>query len=350
MSTWVEMRARTLIGAVAAIACAALLVPATAGAATVVNGDFESGSLSGWQVQDTGPATKSGWYVYSGTESPLGEEGSEEKLPSPPSGSHAAITDQTGPGSDILYQDVTLEPYWTHQLTMTLFYNNLAGEFFIPNPDTLNWTGGPSETEEEQDNQQYRVDVMKPTAPVNSLNPSDILATVFATREGSPESMAPAQFTTDLTPFAGQTVRLRFAMTDNQFFFNAGVDNVSIVSTPPSNAFILGTVSKNRKNGTGKLPVTVPGAGTVTVADVPPAGKAARIKPVTLAATAAGSLTAGLTPTKSARKTLKSKHKLNLKLSIAFTPTGGFAATQTLAAKLQLKPKPKKHKKHHHKH
>ncbi len=350
MSSWIETRARVLLlGALAAVAFAVLSVPAGASAATVVNGDFESG-LSGWQVQNTGPATKSGWFTYSGTKSPLGEEGSGEELPSPPSGSNAAITDQSGPSSDILYQDVTLEPYWTHQLTMTLFYKNLAEQIFIPNPDTLNWTGGPSETEEEQADQQYRVDVMKPTAPVNSLNPSDILATVFATKEGSPESMAPAQFTTDLTPFAGQTVRLRFAMTDNEFFFNAGVDNISIVSTPPSNAFVLGKVSRNVKKGNGKLLVTVPGAGIVTVTDVPPAGKAARIKPVTLAATAAGSLTAGLTPTKSARKTLKSKHKLNLKLSIAFTPTGGFAATQTLATKLRLKPKPKKHKKHHHKH
>jgi hypothetical protein len=344
MSSWVRKKANALpVGAVAAVACAALLVPASAGAATVVNGDFETGSLSGWQTQSAGPSYNS-WFAYSGTTSLI----SLHPIPSPPQGNFAAITDQNDPAGDIMYQDVTLEPYYTHQLTMTLYYKSYD-PISIPSPDTLNWSGGPSESTLEQPNQQYRVDVMKPTAPVNSLNPSDILATVFATKAGDPETMGPTQFSLNLTAFAGQTVRLRFAVTDNHSYFNAGVDSVSIASTPPSNVFVLGKVSRNVKKGTGKLPVTVPGAGTVTVADVPGAGQGPRIKPVTLAAGAAGTLMVPLSPTKAGRKLLKEKHQLSLKLSIAFTPTGGIAATQTLAAKLRLKPK-KHHKKHHRKH
>ena len=38
--------------------------------------------------------------------------------------------------------------------------------------------------------------------------------------------------TADLTPFAGQTVRLRFAEVDGAGFFNASTDAVSITSTP----------------------------------------------------------------------------------------------------------------------
>jgi hypothetical protein len=343
MSGLIEVKTRALLlGAMAA--CMALLIPTSAGAAAVVNGDFDSG-LNGWQTQNTGPASPKGWFVYSGTESPI----SKHSIPSPPNGNQAAISDHNGPSSNILYQNVTLEPYWTHQLTMTLFYSNWAGLIAIPNPDTLNWTGGPSETEEEQDNQQYRVDVMKPAAAVNSVNPSDILATVFATKEGDPETMGPTQFSVNLTPFAGQAVRLRFAQTDNEFFFNAGVDNVSIVSTPPSNIFTLGKLKRNVKNGTGKLLVTVPGPGTVTVADVPPKGKQARIKPKTLVAGAPGALALPLKPTKASRKLLKKKHQLKLKLSIGFTPTGGLLATTLRTAKLRMKAK-KHHKKKHHKH
>jgi hypothetical protein len=343
----VQKKASALLAAcVIAVACAALLAPASAGAATVVNGDFESG-LSGWQVQSRSSGeNENNWFAYSGTESPL----SGHSIPAPPIGSHAAVTDQSGPGSAILYQDVTLEPYWAHQLTMTLFYNNWAPKISIPNPDTLNWTGNPSENEEEgQANQQYRVDVMKPSASVDSVNPSDILATVFATKEGDANSMGPTQYSADLTPFAGQTVRLRFAMTDNEFFFNAGADNVSILSTPPSNVFVLGKLTRNVKKGIGKLLVTVPGPGTVTVADLPPNGKKARIKTKTLIAGAPGSLALPLKPTKASRKLLKKKHQLKLRLSIGFTPTGGFLATQSRTAKLRMKAK-KHHRKKHRKH
>jgi hypothetical protein len=348
-----KRRVSAICAAAMVLALAALLIPAGAGAATVVNGDFESG-LSGWQTVAKGaPEDQSGWFVYSGTESPLGEHGSGESLPSPPSGSHAAITDQTGPSSDILYQEVALEPYWTHQLTMTLFYNNLAEAFAIPNPDTLSWTGEPTENEEVEGpaNQQYRVDVMKAGTPINSVNPADILDTVFATKEGDPNSMEPTQYSVNLTPFAGQTVRLRFAMTDNQFYFNAGVDNVSILSTPPSNTIVLGKLKQNLKNGSGKLLVTVPGPGSVSVTDIAPAGKPARIAPKTLVAGAPGTLALPLKPSKAGRKVLKGKHQLKLRLSIGFTPTGGLLATQTRTAKLHMKPKHKKHhKKKRHRH
>jgi hypothetical protein len=43
-------------------------VPAAASGATVVNGDFEAGSLAGWsQVSSPG----SGWFAYSGTNAPI---------------------------------------------------------------------------------------------------------------------------------------------------------------------------------------------------------------------------------------------------------------------------------------
>ena len=53
----------------------ALLIPASAQAAAVVNGDFETGNLSGWQVFNS--TDKGNWFVYSGTKTPFEKEGEE---------------------------------------------------------------------------------------------------------------------------------------------------------------------------------------------------------------------------------------------------------------------------------
>src|SRR6185295_15356019 len=117
---------------------------------TVVNGGFETGNLNGWQVFNS--TDKGNWFVYSGTKTPF-EEGAEgpiiiepiepiraielepieepielepvKKLPpfpAPPQGTWAAVTDERRPDTAILYQDIALEPYYSHQLTMTLYY------------------------------------------------------------------------------------------------------------------------------------------------------------------------------------------------------------------------------------
>jgi hypothetical protein len=80
-------------------------------------------------------------------------------------------------------------------------------------------------------NQQYRVDILRPSAPVDSVAPGDVLATVFQTEVGDPASLAPTPVSFDLSGFAGTTVRIRFAEVDNQLFFNASVDDVTVTST-----------------------------------------------------------------------------------------------------------------------
>jgi hypothetical protein len=316
-----------LQGLVAAIAVASvsLLAAAGASAATVVNGDFETGNLSGWQQSNFPPEGKGAWFAYTGTAPPL-EEGIE--VPPPPAGQFAAITSQTGPGTHILYQDVALEPFYAHQLSLTVYYRS-AAPLATPSPETLDF-------ESPEANQQYRIDVMKPTAPLESVNPNDILATVFATKTGDPQELGPTQIAADLTPFAGQTVRLRFVEVDNEFFFAAGVDSVAIQSTPPSNAFSFGKPKLNKRKGTARLPVNLPGSGSVKIADVKKTKK--RIKAKTLAAGAAGTLKLPVIPTKNARKALKAKHKLRVKVKVTFTPTGGLAGTKTRTLVLKLAP------------
>ncbi len=202
--------------ALVAVSMALLAAPAAAHAAIVTNGDFETGSLSGWQTQNTG----SGWFAYSGTASPT----NARPIAAPPQGSLAAVTDQSSQGTRILYQDVALEPGQTHTLSLYVYYMTNSA-IAHPATDSLDYFVVP--------NQQYRIDVMKPSAPLTSINPADILLPIFRTATGDPTTLAPTMMTADLTPFAGQTVRLRFAEVDGGGFFNASTDAVSIASTPP---------------------------------------------------------------------------------------------------------------------
>jgi hypothetical protein len=328
-----------------AVAAVALLIPAGAEAATVVNGDFETGNLSGWQVYNSTP--EGNWFAYSGTVPPLQkleeeeEEETFEPFFAPPQGIYAAVSDQSFPDTAILYQDVALEPYYSHRLTMTYYYRSLA-PIFVPSPNTLATTPEPQPP--GVGNQQVRVDVVKPTAPIESLSPGDILTTLFANKTGDPETMAPTQLSADLTPFAGQTVRLRIATASNSSVFQAGADVVSISSTPPSNVFTKGKLKLNKSNGTGTLTVTVPGAGILQATDASSkkqatASKKAKkklVKPATLKPTAAGQVKLPLKPTGAGKKILKEKGKLKIKVSLAFTPTGGLASKQTFKGTLKL--------------
>ena len=193
----------------------ALAVPARSTAALISNGGFESGTFSGWTVVNHGSGD---WFVYDGALTPL----NGFRIPAPPEGKFAATTDQRGPGSHILYQDVALEAGFHHRLTFTVYYRNRNGAFATP--ATLGHNGPP--------NQQYRVDVLSPSAPVKSVAPGDVLATVFQTNVGDPARMAPTPTSFDLSGFGGTTLRIRFAEVDNQLYFRASVDNVEITTTP----------------------------------------------------------------------------------------------------------------------
>ena len=193
-----------LIGVVAMYAATAV----SASAATVVNGSFETGSFSGWTVNDAGSGN---WLINSGS--------AGSALP-PTDGTRDAYTTQGGPGSHILHQDVSLEAGQAHVLSFGLGYSNFAT---FRTPESLDHNVSP--------NQQFRMDVLRPGAAVRSVAASDVLLRVFRTETGSPTSRPMTAVTADLSAFAGQTVRLRFAEVDNQGNFYATLDKVAIAST-----------------------------------------------------------------------------------------------------------------------
>jgi hypothetical protein len=333
---------------VAGLAGLALLAPRGAAAATVVNGDFESGNLAGWTVNR---ATELGnWFAYKGTNPPIGGKDLTAPVQAPPQGTFAAITDEYNPDTLILYQDVGLRPGYDHRLSLLAYYTSLDS-IAAPIPDTLSVD---DEVLLGRANQQYRIDVIRPAAPIESVAPEDILRTVFRTRPGDPQAMAPASLTADLSAFAGQTVRLRIAVAATKETLNAGVDAVAIASAPPGQLPPLGSkgskisfgkVKVNRANGSAVLSVKVPGPGKLSAkgeGPVPSAASASKakrvklIKPVTVKVAKAGTVKLRLQPTSAARGILELKQKLRVKVAVTYKPTGGAAKTETLPVVLKL--------------
>lgn len=311
-----------------------LLAPSGAGAASVVNGDFESGNLSGWGIYRSGETGS--WFAYKGAKGvgdPIAKQRGRKFPQEPPQGVYAATSDQIAATTTILSQEITLEPGFDHRLSLLAYYTSDV-PIAVPTPDTL------SANDEQlggQANQQFRIDVMRPGSPIESLSPADILRTAFRTQPGAAQVLQPTWFTADLSPFAGQTVRVRIANAAHEELFTAGVDAVAIDSTRPgerppplgSNRFQLGKVKLNRKNGTAILTVEVPGPGNLTA-------KGRLIKRATAKAAKAGSVKLRLKPTKSARKTLERKHKLRAKVAVTFDPAGGSPGTKTLQVVFKL--------------
>lgn len=185
----------------------------------VVNGSFErnggvgSNVFAGWTVVDL-PGGTGSWFVQTDAASPL----NGFIAFTPPGGLFAAMTDQFAPGTHILYQDVRV-PAGQSTLSFKVSLFNQAGVYFAPH--TL--------SSERVPNQQFRMDIMAPGAKVDGLG-SGVLRQVFQTEPGDPPLQGYTAIRTSLTPFAGRTVRLRFAEVDNQGFFQVGIDQVRIIT------------------------------------------------------------------------------------------------------------------------
>lgn len=178
----------------------------------VANGGFEAGP-AGWNIFDQ-VGSSGTWFLVGG---PGGAPLSGIPFPAPAQGAMQAMTDQTGYGSHFLYQDVSIPPLSTATLNLVLWYNNSNGAFF--NPPTLDYNAIP--------NQQFRIDIMNPAAPLDDVG-AGVLLNVFATTPASPAAIPYTPIVANLNAFAGQTIRLRFVEVDDQYFFNVGVDAISI--------------------------------------------------------------------------------------------------------------------------
>jgi hypothetical protein len=328
-----ERGRRGIAVAALASAVAALTLAAPAAATTVVNGDFEAGGLTGWQVHK---AVEGGdWFAYSGTETPISAKRGNHSVQPPPQGKRAAISDQLSAETLILYQDVALEPNRPHHLNLFAYYDS-ARPIAVPSPDTLSVDDGVLG---DQRNQQFRVEVISPEAPLDTADPADILSTAFRTQAGAPRRMAPRGLSVDLSSLAGQTVRIRAVAVAHEELLNAGIDAVSITRTPdpPSGAgadggrrqgggadgardrLRLGRARVDRRSGTVALAVEVPGPGLLSVRSQPRWA----IQRLARKAKGPGTVWMRLRPRGRAVGVLARAHSLRTVPSVVFIPTAG---------------------------
>ncbi|MGI9098736.1 MAG: hypothetical protein ACR2H2_09660 [Solirubrobacteraceae bacterium] len=198
---------------------AVAVTPAGAPASEEASGNwnFERGDFTGWRTRSRGSGA---WHVYADGTKPPDPADSDPNfpfsVPQPPEGRFAAVTDMSAPGSRILYRDVKLDR--RVKLRFTLFYDNV-GE--LSSPASLDF-------ELRRPNQQFRVDLMDPAAPADSVAAKHVLARIFRTAPGDRNEIGPRTITFDLSRWAGKKVRIRFAQVDNQGPLRAGVDDVRL--------------------------------------------------------------------------------------------------------------------------
>ncbi|MDA8017406.1 MAG: hypothetical protein MPN21_08135 [Thermoanaerobaculia bacterium] len=203
------------------------LVPIEEGGATLLNPSFEMNGGVGtnvftdWTVVDVPgsigglPSAFGSIVAQTGVTSPV----SSSAVEAPTDGTFSAMADATGPSASLIYQDFVV-PSGTTTVRCDVYINNQAGVFI--NAGTLDW--------EAVANQHARLDIMDPLAPDDDVG-AGVLLNLFITNPGDPAVQSYQTISADISAFAGQTVRLRAAEVDNQFFFNMGLDNCSVTSS-----------------------------------------------------------------------------------------------------------------------
>jgi D-alanyl-D-alanine carboxypeptidase len=207
-----------------AVAVAASLFLTACGRHTnLVMDDFESGALTGWRAVGGGSG---GWFIYAnGSKAPdpaRSDPNVRFDLPDPPQGRFAAVSDTNGPGTRILYRDFKLDGRL--RLHLNAFYAGVGG---LSSPRTLAY-------DEPGANEQFRIDLVAPSAPIDSVAHGDVLLNVFTTSAGDPDRREPTAVSADLSRWAGRTVRLRLAVTDNAGPLRAGVDDIRFEPIGPN--------------------------------------------------------------------------------------------------------------------
>jgi len=181
------------------------------------NGDFETGTYAGWSV-NTQPGSAGALSVVANNGGTAPVSGFAYAV-NATGGNSFSITDQGGPGSYALTQSFTLASASTVTISFQMFANNQAAGTFNNGRD---YTTSP--------NQNAEVDLLVGGADAFTNAAADIVSTLYGPGADAAANPNPwSSFSSTLALAAG-TYQIRFAETDNQLFFQQGVDNVSVTA------------------------------------------------------------------------------------------------------------------------
>jgi hypothetical protein len=209
--------------------------PLAQAAELLCNGDFEAGGFACWTVTDLVNGSGSFFESTPGTAAPL------SGLPTSaaggdPHGDLYAVSDQTGPGTHALRQSFTVPRGNVERvfLTFDMFVNDWDGGPFCNDPPGLDHTDGAVEC--------GRVDILANGAGAFDTGVG-VLANYYLGADPTgtnPNDFTHYSFDISSVVGGGGTFQIRFAESDNQGFFNQGVDNVSIATPEPATLALLG--------------------------------------------------------------------------------------------------------------
>ncbi|HET9453268.1 MAG TPA: hypothetical protein VFO66_03200 [Gemmatimonadaceae bacterium] len=190
----------------------------------VVNGSFEINggvhvpAFAGWTTVP-GPFAAN-WYADNGGGTPV--SGFPE--PPPPHGAFAAVSDEFGQSNMALFQNIAVPANLCKPLKLS-FMEWHANHASIWAGTDLVFPPFPK--------QNIRVDVMNPAAPIYDTG-AGVIQNVYLSANPDPfirTGYVPMSATLPVT-LGGQTIRLRFAQVNTQFFQQVGIDNVSLTAEP----------------------------------------------------------------------------------------------------------------------
>ncbi len=191
----------------------------------IQNGDFETGTLTNWSKENTGNGD---FVINDGTFAPPGPDGTTP----PYAGDYSAVSEQSGGGMHVIYQDITLPPaVRSAVLSWEDRIRNYASQF--------------------SSSQYFDVEIRTTNDSLQQV--------VFKTQPGDPLVNDWTNRSFDLSSYAGQTIRIAFVEADSLFYFNVHLDNVSLQVSS-----VEAGVSNDVYFGTNPSPGPVEFQGTTT--------------------------------------------------------------------------------------
>ncbi|NNF36965.1 MAG: IPTL-CTERM sorting domain-containing protein [Saprospiraceae bacterium] len=176
----------------------------------IMNGDFETGDLSGWTSMTFGSAL--GWNINDGTYTGTCVSNGPLATRQPISGNFDIISDQSMAGMNLVSTGFVIpDPFTSASISWDMLYDNRLS------------AGMPKF---QDPNQEFRVVILD-----SSMMPID---TVWSTDPGDPDQVLSAMtvsetITDPLMGREGEMIYLLLQEDDNLGCFNVAVDNISLV-------------------------------------------------------------------------------------------------------------------------